>query len=120
MEKMVKARMTSWRRFGGPFIAVCLATAAGAAGLVPHIFNPNESQFQKETHFLVFTDGHAAGENAQTAVAYYNAVDPTGSKRTFEEWLVNDSGSCRWTYAVFCSRRIPDLSRPPVSARSQR
>jgi hypothetical protein len=57
---------------------------------VPSIFNPAESQFQAETHFLVFTGSDdAAGENATTAKAYYKAIDPNNTKPTFADWLVN-------------------------------
>ena len=56
---------------------------------VPNIFNPAESDFQNQTHFLVFTGRDTAGENATTANAYYNAIDPTKSKRTFTAWLKN-------------------------------
>ena len=37
---------------------------------VPNIFNPNESKFQNQTHFLVGTGSDTAGENATTATAY--------------------------------------------------
>ena len=56
---------------------------------VPSIFNPSESQFQAETHFLVFTGSDVAGENATTAKAYYKAIDPNNAKATFADWLVN-------------------------------
>lgn len=55
---------------------------------VPSIFNPNESTFQAETHFLVFPRSDTAGENATTAKAYYKAIDPNNAKPTFEDWLV--------------------------------
>ena len=78
-----------WR----PLVAGLLAASAGFAALeltpdVPNIFNPNESQFQSETHFLVFREGDEAGENATTAKAYYKAIDPNNAKPTFEDWLV--------------------------------
>jgi hypothetical protein len=38
---------------------------------------------------LVFTGSDTPGENAQTATAYYNAVDPYHQKQTFPQWLVN-------------------------------
>ena len=56
---------------------------------VPNIFNANESIFQNQTHFLVFTGADTAGENATTAKAYYKAVDPNNTKPTFQQWLVN-------------------------------
>jgi hypothetical protein len=78
-----------WR----PLLAGLLTAAAGLAAVeltpdVPSIFNPNESQFESETHFLVFTEGDAVGENATTAKAYYKAIDPNNVKPTFEDWLV--------------------------------
>lgn len=54
---------------------------------IPTPFATNQTAFQQQTHFLVFT-GSTAGENAATATAYYNAIDPNHSKRTFPEWLV--------------------------------
>ncbi len=79
-----------WR----PLLAGLLAASAGFAAVeltpdVPNIFNPNESQFQSQTHFLVFREGDEAGENATTAKAYYKAIDPNNAKPTFEDWLVN-------------------------------
>lgn len=55
---------------------------------IPSMFNKKETGFQNQTHFLGFT-GAVAGENATTATAYYNAIDPGHQKRTFPEWLVN-------------------------------
>jgi len=55
---------------------------------VPSVFNPTESAFQQQTHFLVFP-GSKASENATSATAYYNAIDPTSSKRDFKQWLKN-------------------------------
>lgn len=55
---------------------------------IPNPFNPNETSFQNQTHFLVFTGSDTPGENAKTATAYYNAIDPAPhQKRTFPEWL---------------------------------
>jgi hypothetical protein len=73
-----------------------IAVGAFAAGLfleqdpfVPSIFNSTETAFQNQTHFLVFESKSTAGETAATETAYYNVIDPTQSKRTFEQWLVN-------------------------------
>jgi hypothetical protein len=55
---------------------------------VPSMFNKKESSFQNQTHFLEFT-GKVPGENATTATAYYNAIDPGHKKESFPEWLVN-------------------------------
>src|SRR2546429_4184833 len=65
------------------------APATETAPGVPNIFNPAESDFQNQTHFLVFTGSDSAGENAKTAKAYYDAIDPSRSKRTFTSWLKN-------------------------------
>lgn len=55
---------------------------------VPTILTPTETQFQHETHFLTFL-GSFVPESAQTAKAYYAAIDPTNSKPTFQQWLKN-------------------------------
>jgi hypothetical protein len=75
----------------GLLLAVCglaAASIAETAANVPNIFNPTESQFQSQTHFLTFLGNDTAGENVKTATAYYNAIDPTSSKRDFPDWLV--------------------------------
>lgn len=77
----------------GVLIALCGIAAAVSlipetAINVPNIFSPNESKFQNQTHFLVGTGSDTAGENATTATAYYDAIDPTSGKRTFAQWLV--------------------------------
>jgi hypothetical protein len=72
------------------FVSVsCLAFAEGDNNGVPNIFNPAESPFQNQTHFLVFTGSDTPGESTVTATAYYNAVNPSHNKRTFPQWLVN-------------------------------
>jgi hypothetical protein len=73
----------------GLLVAACCLAAVEGDSFVPNIFNPSESQFQTQTHFLVFTGTDTAGENATTATAYYNSIDPSQSKRTFPQWLVN-------------------------------
>lgn len=79
-----------WPALVGLLISVgVLAAAVELTPNVPSIFNPNESEFQTETHFLVFTGSDTAGENATTAKAYYKAIDPNNAKPTFEDWLVN-------------------------------
>ena len=65
----------------------CLA-AVELTPNIPSIFNAAESEFQAQTHFLVFTGSDTAGENATTAKAYYKAIDPNNTKPTFEDWLV--------------------------------
>jgi hypothetical protein len=55
---------------------------------VPNFSNPNETEFQKETHFLVFLS-NTQPENAASAKAYYKAINPSNSKLHFEDWLVN-------------------------------
>jgi hypothetical protein len=75
-----------------------LGLALGLAGLlapaalkaqpgVPNVFSPTETEFQHETHFLAFPS--SSGENAASAKAYYQAINPSGSKLTFQQWLVN-------------------------------
>ena len=76
------------------FAVVLLALVATATVVeqttgVPNIFNSAETSFQSQTHFLVFTSSSTPGENAATSTAYYNAIDPTKSKRTFQQWLLN-------------------------------
>ncbi len=79
---------TSALVLAGSLLALALPVVIEPSG-VPNPFNPNETQFQHETHFLVFTGSDTAGETAQTATAYYNAIDPSQSKRNFTQWLVN-------------------------------
>ena len=88
--------MTKFRSIGK--IKVLLATLALAAAAVavseltpgiPSMFNATESAFQSQGHFLEFTSSKTPGENAQTATAYYNAIDPFHQKPTFPQWLVN-------------------------------
>ena len=77
------------------FSALALAGVLLAAVIVeqtpgvPNVFKSTESAFQQQTHFLVFTDSKVAGENAKTATAYYNAIDPAASNRDFKQWLLN-------------------------------
>jgi hypothetical protein len=70
------------------------AVVAMAAGLVieetpgvPTVFNTRETPFQNQTHFLTFVQ-LGSPESADTAKAYYKAIDPGGTKATFQEWLV--------------------------------
>lgn len=55
---------------------------------VPDIVNPNESELQRETHFLTFI-GSFVPQNATDGRAYYLAIDPTSSKADFPHWLAN-------------------------------
>jgi len=55
---------------------------------IPTVFNGAETPFQNQTHFLTFIQ-LGSPESATTAAAYYNAVDPGATKRSFPEWLVN-------------------------------
>ena len=55
---------------------------------IPIVFAPNQSAFQQQTHFLVFTGSDTPGESVKTSTAYYNAIDPSHSKLTFPQWLV--------------------------------
>jgi len=69
-------------------VAVAVAATEFTPG-IPSPFSTRDTAFQAQTHFLVFTGSDTPGENAQTSTAYYNAIDPTQSKRTFEQWLVS-------------------------------
>ena len=55
---------------------------------VPTIIDAHQTSFQQQTHFLTFI-GSFKPESAQSAAAYYDAIDPNRSKRTFQSWLVN-------------------------------
>jgi len=55
---------------------------------VPTIIDAHQTSFQQQTHFLTFL-GSFKPESAATAKAYYNAIDPLQTKRTFVQWLVN-------------------------------
>src|SRR5215470_16840234 len=55
---------------------------------VPTVIDNHQTAFQQQTHFLTFL-GSYVPESAQTASAYYNAIDPLQKKRTFVQWLVN-------------------------------
>ena len=76
------------------FSALALASVLLAAVIieqtpgVPNVFSPKETAFQQQTHFLVFTE-NKVGENATSAKAYYNAIDPAASNRDFKQWLKN-------------------------------
>src|ERR1700752_4856292 len=79
---------------GAATAAIGLVTSEGTPN-IPSVFNPDETNFQRQTHFLVFEGSDTAGETAQTSSAYYNAIDPptpanpNGSKRNFTQWLKN-------------------------------
>jgi len=75
-----------------------LVPAGFAQTGVPNVFPSNETEFQKETHFLTFI-GSFIPESATTAKAYYKAIDPYNAKPTFQQWLVNAgfiSNSSQW------------------------
>jgi hypothetical protein len=65
-----------------------LVPVCAMAQLVPPIDPPNQTDVEAETHFLTFL-GSFVPESPASATAYYNAIDPTASKRTFTQWLVN-------------------------------
>src|SRR5712691_9423839 len=65
-----------------------LVPVCAMAQSVPNIDAPNQTDVQAETHFLTFL-GSFVPESPASAAAYYNAIDPTASKRTFTQWLVN-------------------------------
>ena len=70
-------------------LAVLAMAATELTPGIPSPFSAKDTPFQAQTHFLVFTGSGTPGENAQTATAYYNAVDPYHQKQTFPQWLVN-------------------------------
>jgi len=55
---------------------------------IPNVFTSSQTRFQQQTHFLTFTGSSTPGENVKTATAYYNAIDPYHTSKTFPEWLV--------------------------------
>ena len=57
-------------------------------GGVPQVVNPSENEFQRQSHFLSFV-GSYIPESADSARAYYNAIDPGNTKKTFADWLKN-------------------------------
>jgi|ERR1700730_1299443 hypothetical protein len=67
---------------------VALLAPAWAMAQIPTIDAPHQSDVDAETHFLTFL-GSFVPESPASATAYYNAIDPTASKRTFTKWLVN-------------------------------
>jgi hypothetical protein len=67
-------------------VSLLVPVTAIAQGAIPNVFNPNESDLQKQTHFLVFV-GSYIPETATSGRAYYNAIDPNQTKRTFTQWL---------------------------------
>ena len=93
--KIGRSIRKTWLVWLGSLVAV-VAMAATFTELTPNIptvFNKGETQFQNETHFLVFEGSDTAGENAATSKAYYDTIDPpaldTTNKREFKNWLVN-------------------------------
>ena len=71
------------------FGVVATATVVELTSGIPNMFNPNESPFQNQVHFLVFTGSDTAGESTLTSTAYYNAIDPSHNLRDFPHWLLN-------------------------------
>lgn len=55
---------------------------------VPNVVNPNETELQREGHFLTFL-GSFVAENPASSRAYYLAIDPNTTKPTFQDWLKN-------------------------------
>ena len=55
---------------------------------VPQVVNPQENEFQRESHFLAFI-GSYIPESANSISAYYATIDPYNTKPTFPQWLVN-------------------------------
>ena len=74
-------------RIGLALITWLVPVSAIAQGAIPIVNNPNETELQRQSHFLTFV-GSYIPETAASAKAYYNAIDPNVSKRTFTQWLV--------------------------------
>jgi len=55
---------------------------------VPQVVNPQENEFQRQTHFLTFI-GSFIPESANSIAAYYATIDPYNTKPTFPQWLKN-------------------------------
>lgn len=71
----------------GLLAVFCLLVPVCAMAQIPNVDASNQTNFQKQTHFLTFL-GSFKQESPTTATAYYNAVDPYGQKVTFQQWLV--------------------------------
>jgi hypothetical protein len=71
-----------------PVCAMAQAQPFPSVPGVPNVVNPDESELQRETHFLTFV-GSYIPESAASAKAYYKAIDPNNTKPTFQDWLVN-------------------------------
>ena len=71
-----------------PVCAMAQAQPLSTVPGVPNVVNPNENDFQRQTHFLTFI-GSYIPESAASARAYYAAIDPNNTKPTFPQWLVN-------------------------------
>jgi hypothetical protein len=86
---MEESKMTSIKRFARRIgCATGLLISTGAFAQIPTTDAPNQSDFQAEAHFLTFL-GSYVPESVKSATAYYKAIDPTGSKVTFQQWLLN-------------------------------
>jgi hypothetical protein len=66
---------------------LCLLVTASAVAQIPSVDAPNQTDPQSEAHFLTFL-GSFVPENIASAKAYYAAIDPSGSKQDFRDWLV--------------------------------
>jgi len=94
----VKSAVRTWLACVSVLALVCLlvplrASAQSAKPFppvfnVPDIVNPNETELQRETHFLTFL-GSFVPQDATDGRAYYAAIDPNNTKATFQDWLVN-------------------------------
>jgi len=99
MKSLERAETTKafGRAVGIGLVLVCLLVSFSAVAQqqplstvpgVPNVVNPNENNFQRATHFLTFL-GSFKPESANSARAYYKAIDPNNTKPTFADWLVN-------------------------------
>lgn len=81
--------MTHCNRIVRATLAVlCLLLPLCAMAQIPAVDSAKQTDFQSETHFLTFL-GSYVPENIASAKAYYAAIDPTGSKQNFTDWLVH-------------------------------
>jgi len=89
-------------------VPVCLMAQAG----VPNVFNPNETEFQHETHFLTFI-GSYIPESATSATAITRRSTRLGAKpRSRNGWSTRDSSLMRANGTQAAGRSSATLRAP--------